>query len=108
MRAGQPRAVPGRKAPIRRNAWRLAATDGVKAPVAAGIDLVARCARVCAACDARANGCSACCAAYWRHPIHARGVLSARSAHHLANDSSVDTRFARVFVALANLYATQR
>jgi hypothetical protein len=101
-------AVPCRKAPIRHGAWRLAATYGVKAPVATGTDLVAGCARVRAAVDARPNGGSACCAAYWNRPVHARGVLSARSAHHISDDPSVDVGFARVFVVPVILYAAQR
>jgi hypothetical protein len=63
-----------------------------------GPDLVAWCARVCAAADARPNGDNACCAAYWHRPVHARGVLSTRSAHHVVDDSSADIGVARVFV----------
>jgi Membrane transport protein len=41
-------------------------------------------------------------------PVHARGVLSTRSAHHVADDSLVDGGFARVFVLTAILYAPKQ
>ena len=104
----QTERTPCRKAPSRHSPWRLAATHRVKAPVAADPDLVARCARVYAAADARPNGGSACCAADRHRPVHARGVLSTRSAHHVADDSLVDGGFARVFVLTAILYAPKQ
>ena len=75
---------------------------GIKLLAATGADLVARGARLCAVATARRNGRRAGRAAHRHRPVHARGVLSARSAHHLADHSAFYGRLARdALVAVA-------